>query len=54
LDLSKFWNKDTVATRGNVMLLLYDAYNGGTNTTGTNGNGSVEDVLQQLVNILEE
>jgi hypothetical protein len=32
-------------------MLLYNAYNGG---SGTTGNGSVEDILQQLVDILEE
>ncbi|MDR2191193.1 MAG: hypothetical protein LBP53_08800 [Candidatus Peribacteria bacterium] len=51
LDISKFWNKDGVASRGNVMMLLYNAYNGG---KGTTGKGNVEDILQQIVDILEE
>jgi hypothetical protein len=51
LDISKFWEKTAAANRGNVMMLLYDAYNGG---KGTNGNGSVDDILQQIVDILEE
>jgi hypothetical protein len=32
-------------------MLLYNAYNGG---KGTSGNGSVDDILQQVVDILEE
>jgi hypothetical protein len=32
-------------------MLLYDAYNAG---SGTSGNGSVDDILQQIVDILEE
>jgi hypothetical protein len=54
LDISKFWEKDVAASRGNVMMLLYNAANGASISGGTSGNGSVDNILQQVVDILEE
>ena len=50
LSLTNFWSKDSATTRENVMLLLYDAYNGGSDSWSKN----INDILQQLVNILDE
>ena len=54
LNLSNFWSKDNATTRGNVMLLLYDAYHRGSESgSSANGSKNVDDILKQLVDLLE-
>ena len=51
LELTLFWNKDATTTRGNVIMLLYDAYEGG--GYETSGNKELDDILRELLDILE-
>ena len=41
------------ATRGNVIMLLYNAIDTG-GGKGTNGTSNIDDILQGLLDILEE
>jgi hypothetical protein len=53
LDISKFSVKDNPTTRGNVMMLIYDAVEG-TSSSSSSSKDEVEDILQDLLDILEE
>lgn len=53
LDMSKFWDKDAATTRGNVIMLLYNAKNWGNSSYESSSNTEMDKILQELLDILE-
>lgn len=55
LDISRFSAKDNPATRGNVMMLVYDAAHGGDSSTWeSSGDKDFDKILKSLTDILDE